>query len=210
VQQDVHNWETGTPPGPRFQHRVSPFISPSSIQSPALHEPLLDPIHAAPLPPHPAPLPPNPNQVYIIDGWDNTPATVAAIKARGAFPVCYFSAGTFEEWRPDAGKFAAADKGKPLAEWPGEAWVDVRSPGVRAIVQARMEMCRDKGFLAVDPDNVDGYSNDNGLGLTAADQLDFNRWAAGAAHALGLGAGLKNDVGQVADLVDAFDFFANE
>jgi hypothetical protein len=57
---------------------------------------------------------------------------------------------------------------------------------------------------------MDGYSNQNGLGLTAADQLAYNRWIAATAHELGLAVGLKNDVDQVADLVTSFDFFVNE
>jgi hypothetical protein len=64
--------------------------------------------------------------------------------------------------------------------------------------------------VAVDPDNVDGYTNDSGFPLTAADQLAYNRWLAAAAQSLGLGAGLKNDVGQIAELVNDFNFFVNE
>jgi hypothetical protein len=73
-----------------------------------------------------------------------------------------------------------------------------------------MEMCRDKGFLAVDADNVDAYSNANGLGLTAEDQLDYNTWLAATAHELGLGMGLKNNLNQMAQLAPLFDFFVNE
>jgi hypothetical protein len=71
-------------------------------------------------------------------------------------------------------------------------------------------MCKDKGFLAVDPDNVDGFTNANGFNITAADQLDYNRWLADTAHALGLAAGLKNDLLQIAALEPNFDFFVNE
>jgi hypothetical protein len=73
-----------------------------------------------------------------------------------------------------------------------------------------MEMCKAKGFIAVDPDNVDGYTNDNGFDLTAADQLDFNKWLAATAHGLGMAVGLKNDPGQVAELEPYFDFFVVE
>ena len=60
------------------------------------------------------------------------------------------------------------------------------------------------------PPAVDGYSNPNGLGLTAADQLDYNTWLADTAHGLGLAAGLKNDIGQAKELAPKFDFFVNE
>ena len=71
-------------------------------------------------------------------------------------------------------------------------------------------MCRDKGFVAADPDNVNGYTNPNGLGLTAEEQLDFNIWLARTAHELGLGVGLKNDLEQIRDLEPLYDFYVNE
>ena len=71
-------------------------------------------------------------------------------------------------------------------------------------------MCRDKGFVAVDPDNVNAYANVNGLGLTQGDQLAYNTWLAAAAHELGLAVGLKNDLEQLDALVPLYDFFVNE
>ncbi|MFY9265344.1 MAG: endo alpha-1,4 polygalactosaminidase, partial [Solirubrobacterales bacterium] len=58
--------------------------------------------------------------------------------------------------------------------------------------------------------NVDGFDNDTGFPLTAADQEKFNRFLAAAAHARGLSVGLKNDLDQVAKLVGDFDFAVNE
>jgi hypothetical protein len=69
-----------------------------------------------------------------------------------------------------------------------------------------MRRCRDKGFDGVDPDNVNGYTNDTGFALTAADQLEFNRWVARRAHELGLAVGLKNDLEQAKQLEPSFDF----
>jgi hypothetical protein len=83
-------------------------------------------------PPPPPPL--STPSVYLVDGFDTPAATVSLLKGQGRHPVCYFSAGSFEEWRPDAGDFVAADLGKPLSGWPGERWLDVRSPAVRAIM----------------------------------------------------------------------------
>lgn len=74
-----------------------------------------------------------------------------------------------------------------------------------------MEMCRDKGFVGVDPDNVNVYTNPNGLNnITANDQLVYNEWLADTAHDLGLAVGLKNDLEQIAELEPSFDFFVNE
>ncbi len=74
----------------------------------------------------------------------------------------------------------------------------------------RLDMCRDKGFDAVEPDNMDGYRNRTGFPLTAADQLRYNRLIARLAHERGMAVGLKNDLDQIPDLVGDFDFAVNE
>jgi hypothetical protein len=149
-------------------------------------------------------------QVYDVDGADTPAAAVAALRAAGRRTVCYFSAGSYEDWRPDAGSFPAAVLGSSNG-WPGERWLDIRRLDVLGpILAARMDACKAKGFDAVDPDNVDGYANTTGFPLTAADQLAFNRWLADAAHARGLGVALKNDLDQASALVTSFDFAVNE
>ena len=67
-------------------------------------------------------------------------------------------------------------------------------------------MCERKGFDAVEPDNVNGYTNDTGFPLTAADQLRFNRWVARQVHRRRMSVALKNDPEQAAKLVSRFDF----
>lgn len=42
----------------------------------------------------------------------------------------------------------------------------------------RLDKAVSRGCDGVEPDNVDGYSNHNGLGLTASDQLAYNKWLA--------------------------------
>jgi hypothetical protein len=121
------------------------------------------------------------------------------------------NAGSFEDWRPDAVRFPQEVKGNALAGWPGEAWLDVRRIDLLGpILDARMELCRSKGFDGIELDNVDGYSNDTGFPLTAADQLQYNRYLAVAAHTRGLSVGLKNDLDQVTALVSLFDWALNE
>ena len=149
-------------------------------------------------------------EVYDIDLWDTPAATIARLQRAGRRVICYLSAGSWENWRPDADRFPAATLGRPLDGWPGERWLDVRSPAVRAIVRDRFDLAAEKGCDAVDPDNVDGYANRTGFPLTARDQLSFNRFLAEEAHARGLAVGLKNDVEQIPSLVRWFDFAVNE
>jgi hypothetical protein len=146
---------------------------------------------------------------YDIDGFDNTATTVSTLHGQGKKVICYFSAGTAENWRPDYGQFPASTLGNGNG-WPGEKWLDVRSPAIRPIMLARMQMCKDKGFDAIEPDNIDGYSNSTGFPLTAQDQITYNTWLADAAHSLGLAAFLKNDVDQLAALQPYFDGAINE
>lgn len=148
--------------------------------------------------------------LYDIDMAESSTQLIAALQADGKKVVCYFSAGSYEEFRDDAGEFAEADLGDPLDDWPGERWLDIRTENVRRIMRARLDRARDKGCDGVEPDNVDGYTNDTGIALDAADQLDFNRFLATEAHARGLAVGLKNDLNQIEALVGDFDFALDE
>jgi hypothetical protein len=144
---------------------------------------------------------------YDVDLFDTPARTVAALHARGRRVACYLSAGTLEDWRPDASRFPPAVVGRRLAGFPDERWLDVRRIDLLGpILVARLDRCAAKGFDAVEADNVDGYTNPTGFPLTAADQLRFDRFLAAAAHARGLSIGLKNDLEQAAALEPDFDW----
>lgn len=150
-------------------------------------------------------------QVFYVDGDETSRSTVAALHAKGARVVCYLSAGSWEDYRRDARTYPRRVLGRRLDGWPRERWVDIRRRGVLLrIIGRRLDRCARKGFDAADFDNVDGYANRTGFPLTARDQLRFNRALARAAHARGMSASLKNDVGQTRQLVRAFDFALNE
>ena len=148
--------------------------------------------------------------VYDIDLFDTTAAQIAFLKRTNRKVVCYFSAGSGENWRPDFSKFSPKDLGKPLEGWQGENWLDIRSSAVRQVMRARMDLAVRKGCDGVDPDNVDGYSNSTGFALTAKEQLNYNLFLAHQAHARGLAVGLKNDIAQVGVLAPSFEFAVNE
>ncbi|MEK7183901.1 MAG: endo alpha-1,4 polygalactosaminidase [Patescibacteria group bacterium] len=152
----------------------------------------------------------NPASIYNIDLFDTPTATINTLHAKGKRVICYLSAGSYENWRPDKNQFPSSVLGKNLDGWPGERWLDIRSAAVRSIMAARMDLAVTKGCDGVEPDNVDGYTQDSGFLLTANDQLDYNRFLADAAHARNLGIGLKNDLEQVPALVSSFDWALNE
>jgi hypothetical protein len=150
-------------------------------------------------------------EVYDLDAFTTPAATVGSLKAAGRHTICYVNAGAKEDFRPDAGRFPASVVGRGLEGWPGEKWLDIRRWDVlEPVLAERFTTCRSKGFDAVEPDNVDGYSNESGFPLTAADQLAYNRKVADLAHRMDLAVGLKNDVEQAATLAPAFDFAVNE
>lgn len=143
---------------------------------------------------------------------DETPqAMVNLLKNSGKSVICYFSAGSWESYRKDAALFPTQILGLPLDGWPNELWLDIRDiENLDPIMTSRLDLAVQKGCDAVEPDNIDGYINNTGFPLTADDQLTYNRWLANQAHIRGLSIGLKNDLDQVAELVDLFDWAINE
>ena len=149
--------------------------------------------------------------MYDIDLFDNGASVVAALQAHGSKVVCYVNAGGWEDWRPDASQFPDEIIGADLDDWEGEKWLDIRRLDVLGpIMEARIDLCKAKGFDGVEPDNVDGYLNDTGFPLNYEDQLKYNIWWANAAHQRGLSIGLKNDMDQIPDLLPYFDWALNE
>lgn len=148
--------------------------------------------------------------LYELDLFDATTEQITTLKNSGKTLVCYFSAGSYENWRSDASSFPSSVIGDALSGWAGESWLDIRSDSVKAIMLQRLQLAKSKGCDAVDPDNVDGYQQTTGFSLTAADQLAYNTYLATEAHNLGLSIGLKNDLLQVTDLEPYYDFAVNE
>lgn len=148
--------------------------------------------------------------VYDIDLFDAPEATIAELQALGVRVICYFSAGTYEDFRDDASEFPASVLGHTLEDHDDEHWLDVRSSAVLDIMLERLDRAVDKNCDGVEPDNVDGYDNNSGFELTSADQLQFNTVLANAAHEKGLSVGLKNDLDQIETLEDYYDFAVNE
>src|ERR1039458_4865421 len=148
-----------------------------------------------------------PVAAYDIDGFDNTTSEVAALHAKGIHVICYIDVGTAEPFRPDFSEFPASVKGTSLEPPFGEEkWLDVRQLSIlEPIMIARFQMCKSKGFDAVEPDNMDGYENKSGFPLTAANQLTYDEWVAGEVHSLGMAVFQKNDGEQTASLKSHFD-----
>lgn len=55
--------------------------------------------------------------MYDVDLWDTPRETIQLLKQRGKKVICYFSAGSYEDWRSDKNLFPSSIKGKPLDDW---------------------------------------------------------------------------------------------
>jgi endo-alpha-1,4-polygalactosaminidase (GH114 family) len=148
--------------------------------------------------------------IYDIDLFDNSKNFISNLQKMGRKVICYFSAGSFEDWRDDADDFDDADKGDDLDGWPGEKWLNVKSTNVRKIMQTRLDIAVEKGCDGVDPDNIDGYDNANGLDLTKAEAIDYVNWLAAQSHSRGLSIGLKNGAGIIDSVIDNMQWCVNE
>ncbi|KAJ5922451.1 hypothetical protein N7516_010154 [Penicillium verrucosum] len=148
--------------------------------------------------------------IYDIDLFDNNKTVISDLQKMGRKVICYFSAGSFEDWRKDAGDFHPADKGENLDGWPGEKWLNLTSPNVRKIMQARLDVAVEKGCDGVDPDNIDGYDNENGLDLTKAQAINYVNWLASQSHSRGLSVGLKNGADIIDSVIDNMQWCVNE
>ena len=124
--------------------------------------------------------------------------------------ICYFSAGTAEDFRDDIGILQESDMGDTLPDYDDERWLDIRSPRVLELALGRLDYAVERGCDGVEPDNVDAWDNNIGFDLTLDDQLAFNRAVANGAHERGLSVALKNALGQIPQMVDYYDFALNE
>lgn len=148
--------------------------------------------------------------VWNIDLFDTPTASIKTIQAAGSKVICYFSAGTFEEWRSDASKFKAADKGVAMEDWEGETWINTASSNVRSIMASRLDLAVSKGCNAVDPDNMDGYDHNTGFSLTQDTATNYVQYLASEASKRGLSIGLKNSLDIIPRVLNSVQFAVNE
>jgi hypothetical protein len=163
---------------------------------------------------------------------------VSALHEAGKYSICYVEAGAWQSSFPDRGDFAPADYGHrakryQLTGFGGEWWFNLHgfsgyvpgrpatlhgaAPDIARGLARRIHECALEGQDALEPDDLDGYTNRGGTGvagggwhLTRADSLGFERWLAHTAHADGLAIFQKNDDADAAIDARTFDGMINE
>lgn len=154
-----------------------------------------------------------------VDLFDTDSSTMMSLRNNNHTVICYFSAGTYENWRPDKDSFPSWILRHEMSDWPGEWWLDIFNSTARQIIfdimSKRIALGLSKGCQAFEPDNMDCYDNSDCIlsfdpNQAAVDQITFNTGIAAAAHQQNAAVGLKNDVDQVKQLHTHFDFAVNE
>ncbi|MEH6415936.1 endo alpha-1,4 polygalactosaminidase [Pseudomonas sp. CGJS7] len=137
----------------------------------------------------------NPKKMLDID-LDATPATtIAQLKAKGIYVVCYTEVGSYNSRRADEAEFRKVPGliGKPMDGFEDEKWLDVRrTDALMPIMEKRLDIAKAKGCDGVEPDLDDSYTEDTGFELTIEDSLHYLGLLVDAAHARGMSMGLKN------------------
>ena len=99
-------------------------------------------------------------KIVDVDLFDQAD-TIPALKAAGHTVLCYFSAGSWESWRPDANATAwDAIKIGQMDGW-NELWLDVRKlAALQAVMGPRLDLAAAQLCDGVEPDNTDCVYND--------------------------------------------------
>jgi len=137
--------------------------------------------------------------VYDIDLVETSKDTIDKLHSMGKKVVCYFSAGTSDSRRADNAQLLPY-AGNVVDGFPDERWLQISTEGVHSVMRTRIALAAAKGCDAIEPDNMDGYDNDNGLGLTTNDTIRYVNFLSVEAASKGMSIGLKN-AGEVIDWV---------
>jgi hypothetical protein len=78
--------------------------------------------------------------VYDVDLFDTSDADWKALKKANKKIICYFSAGSLEDWRNDSKNFDDSDFGKGVQGWAGEYWLNTSSTMKECQITSRLRM----------------------------------------------------------------------
>ncbi|MFD4637010.1 endo alpha-1,4 polygalactosaminidase [Lentzea sp. NPDC058436] len=132
-----------------------------------------------------------------------------ATPAPGIYNICYVNGfqtqpGDRNVWLNQRGHLILKDsRGNPIIDpnWPDEFLLDTSTSAKRTelagIIGATIDTCANKGFKAVEVDNLDSYLRSKGK-LTVGNNLAYAKLLADRTHNRGLAIGQKNSAEQAA------------
>jgi uncharacterized protein (TIGR01370 family) len=148
--------------------------------------------------------------LYDIDLFDNSKETIKKLKEKGKIVICYFSFGTYEDWREDTNSISRELLGNKLDNWEGERWWDIRNKGIINLLKKRIDLAKEKGCDGIEMDNIDIYKNNNGLGIKKEDVIRAFKELSEYAKSEGLLVVLKNSPELIEELKDYYDLILAE
>ena len=144
--------------------------------------------------------------IYDLDPYTTDQETITDLNAQGRQAICHLDVGVSDNALPDSGRLAADTLG--AKDGDGGRWLDIRRwSEISPVLSDRFELCRAKGFQAIDADEAYGYARVTGFDLTSADQLTFDRKVAALGHSFGLAVGVRTTP-EMAIKVEPFSDFA--
>lgn len=167
---------------------------------------------------------------YQLGGSYTPPSGVTIVErdstgrpAAGTYSICYVNgfqtqpdaAGTWKRSYPSA--ILRDRAGKPVSDpgWPDEMLLDTRTAAKRALITKvlakTVARCADRGFDAVEFDNLDSWTRSHGA-LTRAGNLALAAALVRLGHGAGLAVGQKNtpQLGVAGRKSTGFDFVVAE
>ncbi|KAI6207330.1 hypothetical protein M3Y99_01847900 [Aphelenchoides fujianensis] len=128
---------------------------------------------------------------------------VSVAPAAGVYSICYINAFQTQPsaknwWIKNHPTLLLKSGGQYVEdpEWKGEYILDTRTAknraAIAAIVGKWIDQCAQKGYKAIEPDNLDSYTRSKRL-ITKQNNLDYAKLLAARAHKNNLAFGQKND-----------------
>eukprot|EP00123_Amoebidium_parasiticum_P009206 comp19325_c0_seq1/m.22224 comp19325_c0_seq1/g.22224 ORF comp19325_c0_seq1/g.22224 comp19325_c0_seq1/m.22224 type:complete len:743 (-) comp19325_c0_seq1:434-2662(-) len=157
--------------------------------------------------------------LYDID-FDNSPAIFDKLHQDGRKVMCYFSAGSWENFRTDQALFPREFLGGSLNfgtgdDFKDEAWIDLRRmDAYMGLMLDRIDQAKRRGCDGIEFDNPDGiihstnFKDKNSYILNT--QIVYNKWLVAQSHARGLAVALKNSNEFASFLWETYDMVVNE
>jgi len=143
--------------------------------------------------------------VYDLDPYATPQQLVGELHAAGAVVMCHLDVGVADPALPDAARLSGEALGPPAPA--GGHWLDIRRWDlIGPVLKDRLDLCRTKGFDAVDADHADIYARDTGLPLSLADQVAYDGQVAQLARAAGLAVGERTGAALAGRLLPDLDF----
>jgi hypothetical protein len=164
----------------------------------------------------------------LSEGYDPAPGVTGVVRdsgdspAPGLYSICYINGfqtqpADRESWLADHPDLVLLDDGQPVIDvnWPDELILDTSDAGKRdriaAILADGFADCAQKGFDAVEIDNLDSYARSGGR-LDRDGAIALASLYAATAHAAGLAIAQKNsaELGERGRDEAGFDFAVAE